>query len=160
MNGQNLPPSSSSKRAQTKVNIIVTCLHAFSRVGCYFTVLCKKNANEFRRISAIVQPKNRRNFGRNFVISQSKFCRIFGELRENSSTSRKFADPRAKFRSDFVCTEAKFRIADRKFEILKRNFARLEGPRVTVFRIHNGSCLQARHHVSTRSHSTRSDLEK
>ena len=120
------------------------------------TVLCKKNANEFRRISAIVQPKNRRNF----VISQSKFRRIFGELRENSSTSRKFADTRAKFRSDFVCTEAKFRIADRKFEILKRNFARLEGPKVTVFRIDNGSCLQARHHVSTRSHSTRSDLEK
>ena len=100
------------------------------------TVLCKKNANEFRRISAIVQPKNRRNFRRNFVISQSKVRRIFGELR------------------DFVCTEAKFRIADRKFEILKRNFARLEGPRVSVFRIDNGSCLQARHHVSTRSHST------
>ena len=49
-----------------------------------FTVLCKKNANEFRRISAIVQPKNRRNFGRNFVISQSNVRRIFGELRENS----------------------------------------------------------------------------
>ena len=91
---------------------------------------------------------------------RAKFRRIFGELRENSSTSRKFADTRAKFRSDLVCTEAKFRIADRKFEILKRNFARLEGPRVTVFRIDNGSCLQARHHVSTRSHSTRSDLEK
>ena len=91
---------------------------------------------------------------------QPKFRRNFGEPRENSSTSRKFADPRAKFRSDFVCTEVKFRIADRKFETLKRNFARLEGLRVTVFRIDNGSCLQARHHVSTRSHSTRSDLEK
>ena len=85
------------------------------------TVLCKKNANEFRRISAIVQPKNRRNL----VSCQPKFRRNFGELRENSSTSRKFAHPRAKFRSDFVCTEAKFRIADRKFETLKRNFARL-----------------------------------
>ena len=110
---------------------------------------CKRISPNFGYCSTEKSPKFR-----------AKFRRIFGELRGNLSTSRKFADTRAKFRSDFVCTEAKFRIADRKFEILKRNFARLKGPRVTVFRIDNGSCLQARHHVSTRSHSTRSDLEK
>ena len=39
---------------------------ASAKTGC--TVLCKKNANEFRRNSAIVLPKIRRYFERNFVI--------------------------------------------------------------------------------------------
>ena len=35
--------------------------------------MCKKNANEFRRISLIVQPKNRRYFGRSFLIFRPRF---------------------------------------------------------------------------------------
>ena len=48
-------------------------------------------------------------------------------LRKNSSTSQKFAEPRAKFRSDFLFTEAKFHIPDRKFEMKLRKVWRVEG---------------------------------
>ena len=128
------------------------CSYQESNLRHYSTVQkeCKRISPNFGYCSTEKSPK-----------FQAKFRDLSVERSSNFRwAARKFADPRAKFRSDFVCTEAKFRIADRKFEILKRNFARLEGPRVTVFRIDNGSCLQARPHVSTRSHSTRSDLEK
>ena len=99
-----------------------------------FTVLCKKNANEVRRNSFFVLTEKSPKFRTIRELS----AEISGEPRQNSITSRKFAESRAKFRSGFVCTVAEFRIAALKFEILKRNFARLGGPRVIVFQMTGG----------------------
>ena len=75
------------------------------------TVLCKKNANEFRRNSAIVQPKIRRYFERNFV--------IFSD--ENSNGFLKAA-------RKFECIPEISLIQERNFEAIsfqpKRNFDR------------------------------------
>ena len=81
------------------------------------TVLCKKNANEFRRISVIVLSKFRRNFGGKGVIFRPKFRRNFAEPHENSNAGRKFANPATKFRLEFVRNETKIRKSSNEISV-------------------------------------------
>ena len=73
---------------------------------------CKRISSKFGYCSTenspIFRAKFRDFFGR-------KFERIFESRAKIRVHPRNFANPRTKFRSDFVSTETKFRIADRKF---------------------------------------------
>ena len=86
------------------------------------TVLCKKNANEFRRISVIVLSKFRGNFGGKGVIFWRKFLQNFAEPRENSNAGRKFANLTTKFRLEFVRTETKIRKSNKEISVGVRTY--------------------------------------
>ena len=69
---------------------------------------CKRISSKFGYYSTKNSPKFRKFFGQ-------KFERIFESRTKIRVHPRNFANPRTKFWSDFVSTETKFRIADRKF---------------------------------------------
>ena len=81
------------------------------------TVLCKKNANEFRRNSLVVLSKFRRNFGARSVIFWPNFRRSLAEPQENSKTGRKFPNLTTKFRLEFVRTETKMRKSNNEISL-------------------------------------------
>ena len=81
------------------------------------TLLCKKNANEFRGISVIVLSKFRRNFGGNGVIFRPQ-----AEPHENSNGGRKFANLTTKFRLELVRTETKIRKSNNEISVGARTY--------------------------------------